>query len=119
MNEIETIARPPALPPRPVEGHKGLFGRILVVGGDEAMLGAPVLAATAALRMGAGWVQLAVPRGLLFHALTITPELVGLPLDARSAKKVLLSAAEKADALVIGPGMGQTKEATGRLKLLL
>ena len=116
---IEIVTSPPALPPRPAEGHKGLFGRILVVGGDEAMLGAPVLAATSALRMGAGWVQLAVPRKLLFHALTITPELVGLPLDAKSAKKILLEAAKKADALVIGPGIGQSNEAAQRLKALL
>ena len=53
-----------SLPPRPREGHKGLFGRVLIVGGNRDMIGAPVLAGTAALRCGAGLVQLAVPRAI-------------------------------------------------------
>ena len=48
----ERLANPPPLPARPMTGHKGLFGRVLVVGGSENMIGAPVLAGTAALRMG-------------------------------------------------------------------
>ena len=93
------------LPPRPEEGHKGLFGRVLVVGGNEAMFGAAVLAATAALRTGSGLVQLAVPENVLPYALSITPELIGLGLSEKSAKQ-LHAAAEAADCLVIGPGMG-------------
>ena len=41
---MERITTPPPLPERPAEGHKGLFGRVLVVGGNEGMIGAPVLA---------------------------------------------------------------------------
>ena len=41
-----------------------MFGRLLVVGGNKQMLGAPVLAGTAALRMGSGLVQIAVPRSI-------------------------------------------------------
>src|SRR5688572_33512001 len=62
---MERITTPPPLPPRPREGHKGLFGRVLIVGGNDGMIGAPVLAATSALRMGAGLVQIAVPRSIL------------------------------------------------------
>src|SRR6185437_2585194 len=100
------VAQVPPLPPRPVEGHKGLFGRVLVVGGNEDMIGAPVFAGTAALRLGSGWVQIAVPRSNLAICLSITPELVGLGLGTASAEKALTSAAEKADAIVLGPGLG-------------
>src|SRR5512146_2579988 len=97
-----------SLPPRPVDGHKGLFGRVLVVGGNEGMIGAPALAGTAALRMGAGLVQVAVPRAILAACLSITPELTGLGLGRAAGKDELLRAAEQADAVVLGPGLGQS-----------
>ena len=109
----------PALPPRPVEGHKGLFGRVLVVGGNEDMIGAPVFAGTAALRLGSGLVQIAVPRSNLAICLSITPELVGLGLGKPAAETELWKAAEKADAIVLGPGLGQSRAARDRLRRLV
>jgi ADP-dependent NAD(P)H-hydrate dehydratase len=76
--KLQRISTLPPLPARPKDGHKGLFGRVLVVGGNEGMIGAPVMAGTAALRMGAGLVEIAVPRAILSAALSITPELIGL-----------------------------------------
>src|SRR5436305_4911887 len=105
----------PPLPARPTEGHKGLFGRVLVVGGNDGMIGAPAFAGTAALRLGSGLVQLAVPRSVLAFCLSITPELIGLGLGKASGKDALLEAGERADAVVIGPGMGHTPEAHARL----
>src|SRR5437762_13586487 len=113
------ISAPPPLPPRPSDGHKGLFGRVLVVGGNEGMIGAPVMSGTSALRMGAGLVQIAVPRSILSVAISITPELIGLGLGKAAGKDQLLEAAEKADAVVIGPGLGQTPDAEGRLTRLV
>ena len=114
---MERITTLPKLPDRPTEGHKGMFGRVLVVGGQENMVGAPVLAGTAALRMGAGLVQIAVPKSILAACLSITPELIGLGL-AKGAKD-LLDAAGAADALVIGPGLGQSPDARDRLLRLI
>jgi NAD(P)H-hydrate epimerase len=116
---VNRIEQPPPLPPRPTEGHKGLFGRVLIVGGNDGMIGAPVLAGTAALRMGSGLVQVAVPRAILPYALSITPELIGLGLGRASGKDQLLEAAEAADGVVIGPGLGKTPEAMGRLTRLV
>ncbi len=110
--------RPP-LPPRPVEGHKGLFGRVLVVGGSEGMIGAPVLAATSSLRMGAGLVQIAVPKAILPACLSITPELIGIGLRKSASKGELTEAIEKADAIVVGPGLGRSPAAAARLKVLI
>src|SRR5205823_14062845 len=101
MDRIVTL---PPLPARPAEGHKGMFGRVLVVGGNDGMIGAPVFSGTAALRSGAGLVQIAVPRSILHAALSITPELIGLRLSVGNFE--LLQAADKADALIVGPGMG-------------
>jgi NAD(P)H-hydrate epimerase len=114
---VDPITTTIPLPPRPLEGHKGLFGRVLVVGGSDDMIGAPVLAATAALRLGSGLVQLAVPRAVLAHCLTITPELVGLDLG-KAPLKPLRRAAERADAIVIGPGMGDAPDGRACLKAL-
>ena len=58
-------------PPRPVDGHKGLFGRVLIVGGNLDMIGAPVMAGAAALRMGSGLVQIAMPAPVLAIALSV------------------------------------------------
>jgi ADP-dependent NAD(P)H-hydrate dehydratase len=116
---MQTVEKAPPLPERPKEGHKGSFGRVLVVGGNDGMIGAPVLAGTAALRTGAGLVQVAVPRAILPYALSITPELIGLGLGKAAGKDQLLEAAESADAIVIGPGLGKTPEALARLTRLV
>src|SRR3954469_5012184 len=118
MTRMQQVS-PPPLPARPLEGHKGLFGRVLVVGGNDGMIGAPVLAGTAALRMGSGLVQIAVPRSILPYALSITPELIGIALGKAAGKDQLLEAAEAADAIVIGPGLGKTPEAMDRVTRLV
>ena len=116
---MSPTTQPPQIPPRPADGHKGMFGRLLVVGGHEEMIGAPVLAGTSALKMGAGLVQIAVPSSVLAACLSITPELIGLGLGKGVSKGRLLEAAQKADALVIGPGLGQSDEAAKRLDHLV
>jgi NAD(P)H-hydrate epimerase len=114
----QRIANPPAIPARPTSGHKGLFGRVLVVGGQDDMLGAPVLAGSAALRAGSGLVQVAMPRSVLAPALGIMPELIGLGLDRGKGDKSLRAAIEKANVVAIGPGLGQSSDAWRRLKIV-
>lgn len=117
---IVRIHRPPQIPPRPIDGHKGLFGRILVVGGSDTMLGAPVLAGTAALRMGAGLVQIAIPKPMLPAALSITPELIGMALAEKAGNNsALLKAAKQSDVVVLGPGMGDSPAAGKRINALI
>ncbi len=50
-----------ALPPRRPDGHKGDFGKLLIVGGAVGYTGAPYLTAAAAVRTGCGLVYLGVP----------------------------------------------------------
>jgi NAD(P)H-hydrate epimerase len=102
-----------------LDGHKGLFGRVLIVGGNMEMIGAPVLAGEAALRMGSGLVQVAMPAAVLAAGLSVVPELIGLALDESIAStKKLLEAAEKADVLALGPGLGQSPTTSKRLDAL-
>jgi len=125
---MERITHLPALPDRPADGHKGMFGRVLIVGGNDQMIGAPVLAGTSALKMGAGLVQIAVPQSILPAALSITPELIGLGLGDEKAGKAgngaknqrkLNESAEKATSIVIGPGLGTSAEAANHLRRIV
>jgi len=117
---MQRITQLPPLPPRPIDGHKGLFGRVLVIGGNQDMIGAPVLAGTAALRMGSGLVQIAVSKQNLAASISITPELIGLGLDATVAStKRLLESAVKADVLIVGPGLGVSPLAGKRIEALI
>ena len=45
------------IPKRPRDSHKGMFGTVAVIGGKRGMLGAPLMAARAALKLGAGCVH--------------------------------------------------------------
>ncbi len=118
--QYQRIDFAPPLPPRPADGHKGLFGRVLIVAGSDEMIGAAVLSGTAALRCGSGLVQVAMPKSVLAIALSITPELIGMGLDEDRADLAQLEeAAEKADVIVLGPGLGQSKLARKRIAALI
>lgn len=93
------------IPPRPHDGHKGTFGRVLIVGGNAEMIGAPAFAGASAFRTGAGLVQIATPKAILPFSLLVEPELIGLALPA--PKKKWDAATSAADAIVVGPGLGQ------------
>lgn len=92
------------LPMRPKAAHKGLFGHVLVSGGDIGMGGAVLLAAESALRTGAGLVSLATRAAHVPAALARCPELMARGV-ASSAE--LLRLAEKSSVLVVGPGVGR------------
>ena len=114
MNRIDS---PPPLPARTADGNKGTFGRVLIVGGSPGMIGAPALAGRAALRLGSGLVEVAVPEAILGPVLAITPELIGIGLTG-GVPRSLLAAVDKADAIAIGPGLGQSRTAAERLQRL-
>lgn len=101
-------------PPRREGAHKGDFGHLLVVGGALGRTGAVVLAATAALRAGAGLVTSAVPAPALAVVASGRAEAMTepLPLDGdgrlgRAALDRLLDLARARDAVALGPGLGQ------------
>jgi NAD(P)H-hydrate epimerase len=100
----------PRLPRRKPDLHKGDLGRVLVIGGCAQMPGAPVLAALGALRSGAGVVSL-VTRGA-WHGPCVPAECMHVvmqgaePFFTEADRAVVFPACERADVVVLGPGMG-------------
>jgi NAD(P)H-hydrate epimerase len=96
------------LPPFGSRAHKGTRGRVVIVGGDEGMLGAARLAARAAFAAGAGLVHLVAPAASATVAATAEPDLQTSvqPFEAMPSGRTTALLAQ-ADAVVIGPGLGR------------
>lgn len=99
------------LPDRSDHSHKSMVGRIAIIGGcasETMMVGAPALAANAALNSGAGLVQIFTPEPIRAAIAVLAPcaTLRTLPADIES----LLQALEdfKADVIGLGPGLGDS-----------
>lgn len=103
-------------------GHKYRRGRVAVVGGAPGMPGAPVMAAEAALRAGAGVVELFVPSGLLSRVRPDWSLLVHGTGESPSGGLALtdadLTRLANADAIVFGPGLGPDVEPANLSKIL-
>ena len=100
------------LPDRKAYGHKGTFGKVLIVGGSERYWGAPLLSGRGAYRAGAGLVALTVPRSLRPVIAGRLPEatypLVPEPDDlGQPTARQVLNYMRSYDALLIGPGLGE------------
>ena len=105
----------PRIPPRDADAHKGSCGRVLVIAGSRGMTGAACLAALAAMRAGAGLVRVAVPAELedIFETKLTAPLTLGVAGDgkgmfAEEAAHQLIDYASAWDAVVLGPGIGQS-----------
>ena len=92
------------LAPRPRTAHKGMYGRVLVIGGDHGFGGAALLSAESALRSGAGMVTLATRTEHVPAALTRMPEIMSAGIHSANQLMTLI---EAASVLVVGPGLGQ------------
>ena len=97
------------------ETSKRDYGRVLVVGGSAGMAGAPALAAMAALRSGAGLVELVAPEVVAAIAAGFDPCVMtrGLPAQsdgtfAAAATREILERAALADVVAVGPGLGRS-----------
>lgn len=104
------------LPKRPKDGHKGTFGKVMVVAGSANYTGAPCLAASAAMRVGAGLVTLGIAASLhpiLASKLSEATFLL-LPHEMGAlvpeAVKVLQERLSGYDALLLGPGIGRDEK---------
>jgi NAD(P)H-hydrate epimerase len=93
------------LPPRARTAHKGLFGHVMVIGGDNGMGGAVMLAAEAAARCGAGLTSAATRPEHVAAVLARRPEIMVAGVHSGQALEPLL---EKPSVLVIGPGLGRS-----------
>ncbi|MEX2194490.1 MAG: NAD(P)H-hydrate dehydratase [Thermoleophilaceae bacterium] len=101
------------VPHRPRDGSKFSSGTVVVAGGSTGLTGAPTMAALAAMRAGAGYVQLAVPSSTEVVFEVKLTESMTHPLPERDGGHVAEGAervaelAQRAGAVVLGPGIGR------------
>ena len=125
MMELDHKAVLNILPDRDVLDHKGDFGRVLLLCGSRGYTGAAYLAAMGALRAGTGLVYLGVPESIYaIEAVKLNEPIVfPLPDDegklAASAAEEIKNLLPKMDAVLIGPGLGQSKGTLAALKSVL
>lgn len=112
------------LPARAAEAHKGDFGRILLLCGSRGYTGAAALAAMGALRSGAGLVYLGVPESIYAIEAVKLTEAIVFPLPeeqggyAPAAVEEILPLLDRMDAVLCGPGMGQSAGAAAMVQAL-
>ena len=122
----ETEASDFSLPKRKPVSHKYTYGRALVIAGSRGFSGAPVLAANACERSGAGLTHLMVPDSIYTVAAIKCDGAVvtGLPATVqggidKEALTTILPHLEKASACCIGPGLGLGEETKAVVKSVL
>lgn len=113
------------LPDRDPWGHKGSFGRLLLLCGSRGYTGAAYLAAMGALRSGAGLIFLGVPESIYCIEAVKLNEPVVFPLPDEngrlgiSALPEILDRLPKIDAVLVGPGLGQSAGTFAIVKAVL
>ena len=113
------------LPDRDTWGHKGSFGKLLLLCGSRGFTGAAYLAAMGALRTGAGLTFLGVPEGIYAIEAVKLNEPVVFPLPdvegklSREAIPEILSRLPHMDAVLVGPGLGQSEDTLEVVKAVL
>lgn len=114
---VQTIEKEYAsavLPKRKFDGHKGDFGKLLVIGGAVGYTGAPYLTASAAVRTGCGLVYLGVPSSIWTAEAAKCVSAMPFPLadkDGALSHRALPDIYKKlsgCDVLALGPGLART-----------
>lgn len=114
------------LPPRPAYSNKGSFGRVLIVAGSKNMGGAAYLSALAAYRAGAGLVKLLTVEENRSFLLTRLPEAIletynteAFGEEPENYRERFEQDCEWADAVVLGPGLGQAGYVRNLVEMIL
>ena len=113
------------IPARRKDSHKGDYGKVLLLCGSVGYTGAAALAAMGALRTGAGLVYLCVPESIYeIEAVKLTEAIV-LPMPDKdgmlsiTAKEKLMTLLPRMDAVLIGPGLGVSKDVSQLVQWVL
>ena len=106
------------LPKRPAHSNKGTFGKLLVIAGSRNMAGAAVFAAKAAYRCGVGLVKVYTHEANRTIIQQTIPETLISTYENKINKEHLVEDLQWADAIVIGPGLGQSVHAKELVKIV-
>jgi ADP-dependent NAD(P)H-hydrate dehydratase len=116
----------PRLPRRAGDGHKGTYGKVVVVAGSREMAGAAVLAGRGALRAGAGLVRVACPAAAHPVVAAGNPCYMTVPLRQHAdgsfgdgVAEEVTELGREANAVAIGPGLGRTDDAARLVRAVL
>ena len=105
---------------RKLTSHKGENGIVLVIGGSELYVGAPVLAALGALRTGVDLSLVAAPKDVALIANIYSPDIISIKLPGKYLRSghmgMIRRFIKRADCIVIGNGAGLRKETLNLLK---
>ncbi|HEX4480967.1 MAG TPA: NAD(P)H-hydrate dehydratase [Rudaea sp.] len=93
------------LPPRARNSHKGKYGHVLTIGGDNGMAGAVRMAGEAAMRVGAGLTSIATRPENITAINAARPELMAHGCADAASLSALV---KRATVIAIGPGLGQS-----------
>lgn len=110
-------------PRRAADSHKGMNGRLMIVGGSIDYYGAPILSALAAVYSGTDLVHLFVPECNFDVTRSMYPDFIvhtfpGEYLDVKAIRPVV-DYSKKCDAILIGPGLGKREETMEALTKLV
>ncbi|MGX7108054.1 NAD(P)H-hydrate dehydratase [Facklamia miroungae] len=102
--------------PRPTDSYKGNYGHSLIIGGNEEMGGAALLAASACVHVGSGLTSLLTSENNIGSCHAYLPEIMVGDWLNNDLSTIWLN---KADQVLIGPGMGRSKESIQLLKTII
>lgn len=109
--------------PRPKWSHKGMFGKLLVIGGSKIYSGSPTFNTAAAYRSGCDLVTTVAPHRAADIVAKFLPDMITIPLDgdylAERHLKEIFPLIDSHDAVVIGGGLGRNKKTIKAVKNIL
>lgn len=107
------------IPERLKDSNKGTYGRTLIIAGSAAMSGAAYLSAAAAFRTGTSYVEIFTSEENNRILRTLLPEAIVTGYNRENYKKLLECAMEKADTIVIGPGISMDNMAQDIVRITM
>lgn len=116
MKVVDYTLLKKVIQPRALNGHKGEYGRLLLIGGTYPFGGAIIMAAMAAIYSGAGLVTVATDKENIPSLHAQLPE--AMAFDIRD-EKLLKEQIQKADVLLIGPGLAENPLEKATLQLVI
>jgi len=116
LDSFSTVHTKMQYPKRFKHSHKSNYGKILIIAGSPGFSGAAILSAKACIKAGAGLVKLIHPKGMepIFESALTEVMTIGNTIESDIDEYLTWS-----DALLIGPGLGQGKEAEHLLNRVL
>jgi NAD(P)H-hydrate epimerase len=114
VHELRASDARKLFPRRDANSHKGMNGRVMIVGGSKDYYGAPMLSGLGAANAGADLVYLFVPECNFDVTRSIYPDFIvrTFPGDCLDMKGVepILEFSKKCDVILMGPGLGEREE---------